>query len=1129
LRQDINGTSYALKEIVVYNQPNNNLIKKFKLSHSYFNDVSQASKIKLDVLDVWGYKLNTVSGITSLDSLKSTYSFEYKNASANFPKQTKGVDRWGYYNGVNNNIMLFDNTAPVQKPLIQQPADRSIHIESIDNGILTKMNYPTGGYTSFEYENNTIENPTIPFILINQNSSTTTPYIGGSTNIFDSSVKVASFSINATQDIKFKYGRTLDGIYYDANGNVLGNINRHRIFKLYKSNYIDDNTPTPPPTTIFISNTLGKPQLDDSVTLSLVPGSYYYYVTCDQQSLTAYTWFNYYTQSTQPYLGDPGAGVRIKTLSSFDNINATTTPAIIKRYEYGAGGRANPQYIWGVNSIVHHQFCEYTETVCTSDQNNSLSNLLANQFYYPTVTEINNTITGNGKTIYKYDAGTNFDAFGVNLILQQDYTNTGSLLREIKHTYTEKNFGQFSGMEVKMTDIVDNDNCINSPTVFLPTLTGPGGFDTIGRRKLYQATAYTLNSKYQYLAKSVESIYGENIATPLLVTTDYSYDNLAVFKPTKTVTTKSTGEVVTTLFKYPLDYAFNACNNWNIIDNNYFVARNNLMNTYQNCTFSRYNAAAPYSANPPYAPTQVLLNVLRAWPCEKNYMYDYIPIKNAMLSSINNLRTCYDPTFQSSANAGIIVLQKNYIETPIEQMMFINKNGVDYLQAATKTDFNAVLINNSYGATPKTIYQTAFSPTPVLKSDFLANPTNYYKPRVDFKYNSKGNLTEQSKLNDTKETYIWDYNEQNATAKIINADSINVAATSFESNGTGKFNFTGTSTIDANSITGSKTYILNTGNITKTNLDVAKNYIVSYWSDNGAKIVSGATLSSTGRSLNGFTYYEHKLINPVGGTITISGTGKIDELRLYPDAAQAMTYTYEPLVGITSQCDANNKITYYEYDALNRLILMKDQDNNILKKICYNYAGQVEDCAITTNTTAQWRATGNTRCQPCAVNPNYNSGVREKEEKDINPNSPTYTSAPRWVIDPTGTCPTPADYQPNGGTCQQVNGVNTGNAITTTIDVNPCSTTFGLPGTPIITASPLCVPCPVCNEPQYHCINGVCVQGTWKVIKVVRISKNSWECTRAWCYASTSSMDQASYSTYQVVTTGATPCSVECF
>lgn len=57
------------------------------------------------------------------------------------------------------------------------------------------------------------------------------------------------------------------------------------------------------------------------------------------------------------------------------------------------------------------------------------------------------------------------------------------------------------------------------------------------------------------------------------------------------------------------------------------------------------------------------------------------------------------------------------------------------------------------------------------------------------------------------------------------------------------------------------------------------------------------------------------------------------------------TFTFAPLTGITSETTPDGIITYYEYDPFNRLMLVRDQDNNILKKYCYNYAGQPERCS----------------------------------------------------------------------------------------------------------------------------------------------------------------------------------------
>ncbi|MBN2349616.1 MAG: hypothetical protein JXJ22_12290 [Bacteroidales bacterium] len=49
------------------------------------------------------------------------------------------------------------------------------------------------------------------------------------------------------------------------------------------------------------------------------------------------------------------------------------------------------------------------------------------------------------------------------------------------------------------------------------------------------------------------------------------------------------------------------------------------------------------------------------------------------------------------------------------------------------------------------------------------------------------------------------------------------------------------------------------------------------------------------------------------------------------------TYTYSPIYGITSITDPNNISTYYIYDDLGRLSLIKNDDGNILKTYEYNY------------------------------------------------------------------------------------------------------------------------------------------------------------------------------------------------
>ena len=222
---------------------------------------------------------------------------------------------------------------------------------------------------------------------------------------------------------------------------------------------------------------------------------------------------------------------------------------------------------------------------------------------------------------------------------------------------------------------------------------------------------------------------------------------------------------------------------------------------------------------------------------------------------------------------------------------------------------------------------------------------NGYETRIHYYgYDVNGNPTDVAKEKDGINSYMWDYHDSYPVAEVKNAASDQIAYTSFEADGIG--NWAGINTANVittgNTVTGSKYYSFNATSLTKTGLTAATSYLVSYWTKNGMYSVTGTPVSGWPKTLatvtingNTWTNWEHKVTGVT--TVTVSGTGYIDELRLFPEKSFMTTYTFNPLVGMTSQSDINNRVSYYEYDAYGRVKLIRDMNNNIIKTFSYQY------------------------------------------------------------------------------------------------------------------------------------------------------------------------------------------------
>ncbi len=338
-----------------------------------------------------------------------------------------------------------------------------------------------------------------------------------------------------------------------------------------------------------------------------------------------------------------------------------------------------------------------------------------------------------------------------------------------------------------------------------------------------------------------------------------------------------------------------------------------------------------------------------------NFYYDSISnnVSSVITSNLSDgqsvIKKFKYPEDYSSGLTGNMV-SAGITTVPIETQTWLYKSGSDsVLISGSITQYDQTVYKpiNSYAIeTTKPITSLNNETKSSGKFSTLLSDSRYIL-KGQLQYDGNNNLSVATKASDMNVSYLWDYHHSNVIAQIKNAAQTDVAATSFESDGKGNWSYTGSSTADTTSPTGSMCYNVGqtSGSVTKSSLTSSNSYIVSYWAKGSALSITG-TVSGyplQGKTINGWTYFEHKITGQTSVTVSASGTKYIDELRLYPYTAQMTTYTFNPLIGISTQCDPDNRITYYKYDPFARLHVVLDQDRNIIKTIQYHTIGETNE------------------------------------------------------------------------------------------------------------------------------------------------------------------------------------------
>lgn len=851
-RVDLPGCS-SLQSISIVNN-SETLNKKIAFSYSYFESYSGTSsyykRLRLDYIQESAEMTpDVISG--------GKHSFEY--SPVNLPawnphgQEINSQDLWGYYNGQSNAVLTqsFKKTLADGRILMLHGAKRNASEYSSQAGILQRINYPTGGFTEFQFESNTVWASDADFDFLNVQTEGKSQFLVLKSGDVG---KQLDFAITNPDPLTVKV--------------IMHAVTRQQVqdcpsdpsgFPTCCNMYLEGINGTYHPKEALREGISSFPLLPGTYRMSGVPDAFMESQQTKQPKTYYYNlnWDEYPPEDQLNVASNKAiGGLRIKRI-----INQSATGNIsIKKYDYNlfgtiisSGVMVNfPQHYARIFSVMYDPGGAYASLVQYGTYLQVRSYPLAPMFPtksssvgYANVTEYSGEYGENGKTEYVFttandypDVIKNFRPFPQPIsydwrrgllksrVVYQNENGTGAYK---KITSLENNYTFNKTPTHAYGYVVERETYIHSQ--------GANAFALDGDPSNFYIAGYKTIAEFYYKQQEINRTYNPPGGVDYIETSvDYEYG-------------------------------------------------------WQNGHYQLITKTERNSDN-------------SVWITENKYPNDADPTLTVEEETARNLLV--------SKFMKAVILGQNQ-----------TKDGI----AVSKS-------KNRY---------KVFNSIPLLSSIDLQIGQNPNEQRVLVDaYDSYGNILHQKKISDVDHAYVWGYDNTYPIAEVVKATNTEIAHTSFESSDPGNWEFTPTQPTATLGVarTGSK-YLSLSGSTTlsKSGLSATSTYFVSYWSKNGSYNVN-ASVADGGLSVNGWTYYEHKIVNPSNGTITLNGTGDLDELRLYPKDAQMTTYTYDPAVGITAMTDANNVTIFYKYDLLGRLITIRDNDLKILKNVVYHYKGE---------------------------------------------------------------------------------------------------------------------------------------------------------------------------------------------
>jgi hypothetical protein len=915
-RSDLQGGN-KLDSVLIYSRNASGTLTYLKQHNFYYSYFNATYASEADSFEYCRLKLDSIKEKSASGTLPP-YSFIYNNPNPGSlsAKDTFSVDHWGYFNGVGNSTFiptmntLYNPSSGLDVALptyySYSGANRSPNSIYMQTFSLQQITYPTGGSTVFNYQPNDYDfnnsNGGGGFqdvTLANVDTSVNAANHGTTTGTINLSTlyplqPLSTDPANLTINIAFRYQINNDSIYKNSTGLIYFTFT-------YNGNTVraDINSATGSP---------GSPVFSVSIPITFTtnPGVCSWSAYIDPSVDTVATFsevhavFEYQeTQQAYDLLENnsfiaPASGLRIQSVVNYKDASTIASEKVYTyTYSQDKLGTGSPQtYTYG-RLMEFPNYARYSST-----PNGAGGYCFSMSLFSSSNTGLTSVTTGN---IVGYDQ------------------------------VTETTVDPLSGKDIGQT-VYTYFNASDTPVAACSGLGLPGGLN-LGN-----------NLNGQLLSKTEYADYG-GVYTPVAQTNYYYHTtNRSVYYSPKYdfilnshVSSAMDGALCTADTTIPFE---TNANFYPSIKSERVLLDSTVSTVYaqQNPGLTAITRSANYYDNPLH------YQVTRSYTIDSKgdtlvrkftYPQDYIPsgapvTYNTILDSMIG-RNMVDETIE----------KQDSFYYPGSSAGYITGSQLSLFRISSGSSYNTIVPDRTYQLavnSPVTNFQ------PFAISGNTTSLDSRYRQMISFdQYDSYNNLQQYTPIDQNSVTFVWDYSHIYPVAQVRNAALADVAATSFEADGTGNWTYTGTSTADTTTITGSLCYNLGQsgGNITKSGLTSGTTYVLSYWIKGTTALSVTGTISGypiQGKTINGWTYFEHKFTGQT--SITVSGSGYIDELRLYPSTAQMTSYTYSPLAGTTTTCDVDNKVTYYFYDAYQRLIRIKDQDGNIIKTNQYHYANQ---------------------------------------------------------------------------------------------------------------------------------------------------------------------------------------------